>query len=645
MTKDELIAKLKKFEWNDMECKKAQRGVSEDAYRTVSAFANTSGGWLVFGVEDRNGTLEIVGVIEVDKVQNDFLSVLRAGRKFSQVINVQEDAIDCEGKILLIFHVPESNRQEKPVYLQGDIRKSFIRRGGGDEQCTQDEIKRFLRDASDHRHDGEKIQDLTAESFFAPDSVAWYRRTDNEKNPGRHVHLTDIQFLNEWGFLVETQERLIPTRAGVLLFGKGRYVRQILPRPIVDFQRIDSDFDQWSPDKRWHDRLVVEENLIQAWLSIVEKYMRLAEKPFSVEEATLRRHDAPPEYIPFRESVINLLIHQDFGDLTRTPVIKLFRDRTLFWNPGDAYSTTTEQLLDPTAKEVRNPSIVAGFRRIGLSDQAGTGLRSIFSNWQRLGCVPPTIQNDKAGKSFELVLLKEVLLTEKQELFHASLGVHLDDNQAKAFAYACRTGFLTILDVKAVTSLNGPDAQSLLKSLVVQGLLEATEEGVHYQLVSHLRDRFFPGNVQTEPVSLSTAQAGHETASLSTAQAGHETASLSTAQAGHETASLSTAQAGHETASLSTAQVQSLDRLTEPQWSVVEFCDAPRSMLEIIDRMGVSNRGYFKQKHMDPLIFGGIVRMTMPDKPQSPNQRYVLTDAGLRLKRRRMTDATNLKED
>jgi len=62
----------------------------------------------------------------------------------------------------------------------------------------------------------------------------------------------------------------------------------------------------------------------------------------------------------------------------------LTTDCTVFWNPGDAFATDAE-LLDPTEKEVRNPAIVKAFRQIGLSDQAGTGIRAIFRNWHELG--------------------------------------------------------------------------------------------------------------------------------------------------------------------------------------------------------------------------------------------------------------------
>ena len=39
MTREELLDRLQGYEWNDIEFKQARKGVSEDAYKTVSAFA------------------------------------------------------------------------------------------------------------------------------------------------------------------------------------------------------------------------------------------------------------------------------------------------------------------------------------------------------------------------------------------------------------------------------------------------------------------------------------------------------------------------------------------------------------------------------------------------------------------------------
>lgn len=221
MTREEIIERLQKHERSDIKFKQVRRAVPKDAYKTVSAFANTAGGWLVFDAREANGAVEAVGVIEVDKVQNDFLSALRSGQKLNQAIDVTEDAIDLEGKTLLAFHIPESPWHDKPICLGGDLRQSFIRRGGGNERCTMTEIGRFLRDSSTDKHDRQPL-DLEAESFFDPDSLRWYRRVFEDRNPGQRQTLSDMEFLREWGFVTEQGGRLAPTRAAVLVLGRGR---------------------------------------------------------------------------------------------------------------------------------------------------------------------------------------------------------------------------------------------------------------------------------------------------------------------------------------------------------------------------------------------------------------------------------------
>jgi len=47
-----------------------------------------------------------------------------------------------EGSELLIFYVPEASRAIKPVYLNGDIRRSFVRKGACDIRCSKEERDR-----------------------------------------------------------------------------------------------------------------------------------------------------------------------------------------------------------------------------------------------------------------------------------------------------------------------------------------------------------------------------------------------------------------------------------------------------------------------------------------------------------------------
>ena len=51
MDQKKLLEKLEELEWEDFEVKEARNSIPKNSFETVSAFANTSGGWLVFGVK------------------------------------------------------------------------------------------------------------------------------------------------------------------------------------------------------------------------------------------------------------------------------------------------------------------------------------------------------------------------------------------------------------------------------------------------------------------------------------------------------------------------------------------------------------------------------------------------------------------
>ena len=251
-----------------------------------------------------------MGVLAVDKVQGDFLTTLRQPNKISVVLDVKEELHRHGDADLLVFFVPEASRAEKPVYLDGNITRSFVHRGGNDVRCSVNERNRFLVDAMPERFDGRVIErDL--ETAFDGNSLRWYRET-YEGRPGNrsHADLSDLDFLEEMGLLAERSGRRAPTRAAILLFGCNAAFRQLLPRPVVDCQRFALSRDKADTGARWFDRTVLDENLIRTWRDLVGWYERFAEHPFRVDPATLQRDDTPPDSLAYRESLVNLLIHQ-----------------------------------------------------------------------------------------------------------------------------------------------------------------------------------------------------------------------------------------------------------------------------------------------------------------------------------------------
>lgn len=80
MTKEELLHRLQDIEWDDFECKEAQDKLPNNVWETVSAFSNTSGGWIVFGVKQRGKNFIVQGVNNGEKTESDFLYTLRNGQ-------------------------------------------------------------------------------------------------------------------------------------------------------------------------------------------------------------------------------------------------------------------------------------------------------------------------------------------------------------------------------------------------------------------------------------------------------------------------------------------------------------------------------------------------------------------------------------
>ena len=56
---------------------------------------------------------------------------------------------------------------------------------------------------------------------------------------------------------------------------------------------------------------------------------------------------------------------------------------------------------------------------------------------------------------------------------------------------------------------------------------------------------------------------------------------------------------------------------------ILAFCEKPRSRAEIMAHIGIKERAYFKKSILDPLLDGGQLLMTLPEKPTSRNQKYV----------------------
>ena len=144
MTKEELIDRINDIEWEDFEAKEAKSELPKNIWETVSAFANTSGGWIVLGIKQNGKKFEISGVDNAEKLEQDFLGTLRS-QKFNEPVDAKSMLYHIDGHRVLAFHIASS--PHKPIYYNNP-QNTFIRFGSGDQRATNGEITAMFHNQS-----------------------------------------------------------------------------------------------------------------------------------------------------------------------------------------------------------------------------------------------------------------------------------------------------------------------------------------------------------------------------------------------------------------------------------------------------------------------------------------------------------------
>ena len=96
MTKEELIDRINDIEWEDFEAKEAKSELPKNIWETVSAFANTSGGWIVLGIKQNGKKFEISGVDNAEKLEQDFQGTFHS-QKFNEAVDAKSMLYHIDG--------------------------------------------------------------------------------------------------------------------------------------------------------------------------------------------------------------------------------------------------------------------------------------------------------------------------------------------------------------------------------------------------------------------------------------------------------------------------------------------------------------------------------------------------------------------
>lgn len=383
-----------------LEVKSGRGGVPSSLWETYSAFANTDGGTIVLGVNEKgHGRLVVEGLPDAYKIIKDFWNMVNNRQKVSS--NILTDSMayvdQVEGKDVIVIHVPRAERTSRPVYVGADPRTGTYRRNfEGDYHCSLEEVALMMRDSSLVTDDNRLLTELDM-TVFCPETVKAYRNIFKLIRP-QHLwnHEDDTMFLRRIGAVREDKDtgRFHPTVAGLLMFGYEYEITPVFPNYFLDYleNRTNGMY------ARWTDRITSQSgdwsgNVFDFILKVIPKLQSDLKVPFMFKGNF--RDDDTPLHKTVREATVNMLANADFYG-RRGVVVQKSAGGFKFANPGSMRVSLNEALQD-SASDPRNGVMMKMLAMVEYGERAGSGLQGIFKTWQSVYHCAPRLEVTTTG--------------------------------------------------------------------------------------------------------------------------------------------------------------------------------------------------------------------------------------------------------
>lgn len=347
----------------------------------VCGFLNTSGGYVVCGVNKRGALL---GVDFDDEEIAAFEKALHDGLSPKSLVAVGPEKLD--GKSVVVIEVPKGH--DVPYAFRNAI---FVREDDASVQA-----------------DPATIRDMVLRSQIEPER--WERRfsvadLDTDFDVAQlNAAVVDAEkvkraFLNDksdpYRVLVDLSAARFGrlTNGGDVLFTKNPAVR--LPQTRLRAMRYNSDKagDKFSDMKSFEGSLhsIFEE----AYTFIVRNTPSVSR----FIKGDPKRQDSPlyPEDA-VREALINALAHRDYAASSGGIAIHIYPRRLEIWNSGAFLNgVTPESIAKGQISVLRNPDIAHVLYLRGLMEKTGRGGRLIVDECVNAGLPSPSWASDISG--------------------------------------------------------------------------------------------------------------------------------------------------------------------------------------------------------------------------------------------------------
>ncbi len=437
----EFVDLLKRRECKTLEFK---RDISspDGALKTIVAFANTAGGTLLIGVEDKSGHVRgVVQALDLEERLANLISDQVAPRLVPEI-----EILPWRRTQVLAVQVYPSSTRPHYIKREGPEAGVYVRVGSTNRRADRELIEELRRFSHGEAFDEQPMPDLDSEALD-------FRAASESFAAVRTITRRDLETLR---LVTVHQGWKVPTVGGMLLFGRDR--ERHFPDAWIQAGRF-----RGADKSRIVDRAEIHSfpvSAIEAAVGFVGKHAMHGAEIGSVRRK--ERWNLPP--VAVREAVINAVAHTDYAQRGAPIRISIFEDRLEVENPGLLPFGLTIEDLHHGISKLRNRVIGRIFHTLGLIEQWGSGVQRMTAACTEMGLAPPR--------------LEEIATRFRVTIFTERVGPPALDktDQVIVGALASRKGLLTS-EIAGLIGLTPRATRTRLARLVGSGLVREVGTG------------------------------------------------------------------------------------------------------------------------------------------------------------------------
>ncbi len=415
----------------------------EDIYKEVIAFANTNGGIIYIGIDDKGN---LVGIDDVDETYTRLTNGIRDA--IAPDVTMFVRYVLQENKVIQI-EVGEGSY--KPYYLKSKGIKPtgvYVRQGASSVQASPDQIRKMIQDS-----DGDVFEEMrTAMQELSFDEAEHaFKRYKVDFSEEKYIalglrNIHDNQYTNLAMILSDQCQHTTK----IAVFGDKANITFRDAREFCDsiFKQLDDSYSYLSLCNR---------------TASIFKGLERVEIPDYPEEA-------------LREALLNALVHRDYS-YSGSIIINVNDACIEFISIGGLLPGLSTDDIRSGISQPRNRKLAEIFHRLKLIESYGTGIRKIYTLYRDCAAQP---RIEVTTNTFKLVLPNmnaNVTAAETASDSAARTPTAITPQIKAVVEYLTEYGEMTDEDLQELLNIKKTRAYLLARQMNELGLIEIVGRG------------------------------------------------------------------------------------------------------------------------------------------------------------------------